>query len=289
MYKNNASLVQRRRLNCNINDISSRERHVDMILEKRIAADYRSSSPLISARELYPQLKSWHEGLADSDTRYALVAGSIGLEATVGAPHQKVRRSLIAQTRQRLGDTGLDGVRRPADDLIRKHRMLGVVGILATRSLTSKTYTSSLHEALGHLDAARRAADAEADYASLGLFTGALMEQTVLCLLHDPEQGIIAVPSFLRQDMNTWHEGGKKYRWDVTAESNGTRIPAGQYRIQAKNNASYEDLNSYHPDIVMISGAQHMDGNPNIGAFRCAAESILDQDSAAVAGTRIRS
>jgi hypothetical protein len=285
MYKNNAAAVETRPLRGGLTDAS---RHLDRVLAGRTVVDYGAISPLLSAQDVFPRLQRWLDIFRNSsDPKHEVFAGSISVEAAVGAPHAKVRKTFLAQARRHLGDCSLDDIANPSDSLIRKNRVFGVTDLLATRRLTSTEYRVKQLQLLSQLDDRRRTAETGStpyDSGQLGRFSGAVMEQTVLCLLHDPARGIVAVPSFMRQDENNWLLDGKKYRWDVTVESNGREVPEGQYRFQAKLDGRYRGDSSYHPDIIIVSGSKHLGENHAIGAIHQAVSSIIEGDVRPVSG-----
>jgi hypothetical protein len=87
---------------------------------------------------------------------------------------------------------------------------------------------------------------------------GFACESAVALLIgHTGVKGLMAYPSFERQNRNHVRIDGWPYRWDVTAYSDGTTLEQGEYPIQVKSGPSWKG-GQYHPDIIKISMLDHM-------------------------------
>ena len=96
----------------------------------------------------------------------------------------------------------------------------------------------------------------------------------ILLLGHAGLKGIIARPSFARQESSTTLVDGKKHNWDVTAISDGSVIAEGHYCLQVKS-YNRKKFNQYHPSIVRVS-------NRNLGIWSAVPRGIQSVATAAI-------
>jgi hypothetical protein len=98
---------------------------------------------------------------------------------------------------------------------------------------------------------------------------GTLREEVVEALImRMTDAGIAIYGSFDRQEARTSGVDGENYNWDLTAESNGTVLPAGTWRVQIKGRR--ED--GYHRDIHVLPVATL---TAALGGEACVAQAIL--------------
>jgi hypothetical protein len=247
--------------------------------------NYLSLEPQARPEEVHPYLTKWLADIALSQRpSHQLMAGSMALEAALGAAHTVPRRHLLRTASRHLStlpapDKASPGMLKNAAEA---ERYRGVIRLLATRSLADAPYRQGMQEQLGDL-LGRYTNGRHLPIVARNHVSGLITEQTIACLLHDRSAGLLAVPSMSRHDMSKYFVDGKKYRWDVTVESTGETIPAGQYFIQSKTNATEYDLKAYHPDIQVVSGSKHLGDNPYMETKHVAAKAIVEGDAAAVA------
>lgn len=87
-----------------------------------------------------------------------------------------------------------------------------------------------------------------------GQMQGITQEEAVVAIIQSiGREGLVAHTSLPRQDGNERLVDGKKYRWDVTVESDGRLIPEGRYLVQAKSAPVLAKYFEYHSDIVVVS------------------------------------
>lgn len=252
-----------------------------------VADSYMGLDPRLTPRDTHRQLKDW---LSMFDGHRHIMSSAMGVEAALGIAHMATRKRMLAAAKQSLGEHAVAGIREPSGSLIRKNRIANVAGLLSTRQLNNRLYqgeSSALLHALFDVHRSLSTRPGAMDGYG-GNIAGALMEQTVLCLLHEPSAGMVAVPSFLRQDENEWSEEGKKVRWDVTVESDGSTVPEGQYWLQAKRGARDSKMNGYHPDIIVVSGTKHFGDSEDINVPPRSAIALVTDDREVVVDLRIK-
>jgi hypothetical protein len=91
-----------------------------------------------------------------------------------------------------------------------------------------------------------------------GIAKGFACESAITLMVgHTGLQGLMAYPSFERQNRNHVRVDDKSYRWDVSVFSDGTTLEQGEYPIQVKS-SQHGRRNDYHPNIIGISIANHL-------------------------------
>lgn len=203
-----------------------------------------------------------------------LAVGSMCLEAAFGSPSPSLRDGLLRRSildvhplpKFNPGNARTLGFRTRARRIISAAHL----GFLQFHKQDLAPYAAELRDQMQELLPPTDTAEQRAKVIT-PIFKGVLMEQNLINLLHNPDAGTLATPSFYRQD---YHHavGGLKYSWDVTVESNGETIPRGQYRVQAKYAMTDSDVAAYHPDIVLVSGRHHLGRMTPIGVGRAIAE-----------------
>ncbi len=253
-------------------DVSSPER----IAAHAASAQYINLHPKTDSAELHRELKDLLPIVSRIESPgFQLTTGSIAIEASLGAHSNIERKNLLRKANKTL-DTWLNNESgRTTLATVQGARLRNLSEALITRKLPGEAYAASLSSNLAHLVRGIRYDRVYNQGERMGIL-GMIMEQSVMCLTTDEENGLLAVPSFTRQELATTHVDGKNYRWDITIESDGSTVPAGQYRAQVKRAPPAKVIDEYHPDILMIVGTEHLGEDRYDFTSLPAANAILD-------------